>query len=137
MLIKLNNLDEIDIIESDIPNIYKENINSAIMYCKNLFKKAYPNSYIQFSNSKELDRRTLYNYNQNNYNKYKNDPNIITFDDITNRIEADYDDFYVNIVSDLFPEEISNLVKKYANILQKENKNKTLEPGLLKSLNLR
>ena len=107
------------------------------MYCKNLFKKAYPNSYVQFSNSKELDRRTLYNYNQNNYNKYKNDPNIITFDDITNRIEADYDDFYVNIVSDLFPEEISNLVKKYANILQKENKNKTLEPGLLKSLNLR
>ena len=34
-------------------------------------------------------------------------------------------------------EEINNLVKKYANILQKENKNKTLEPGLLKSLNLR
>ena len=33
--------------------------------------------------------------------------------------------------------EENNIVKKYANILQKENKNKTLEPGLLKSLNLR
>lgn len=137
LLINPDNLDETDIKYSNIPNIYKENINSTILYCKNLFKKAYPNSYIKLSNNEGQDRHTLFNYSQNNYYKYENDPNIITFDDITNKIETDYNDLYKNIISNLSSKEIINLIKKYANILQKENKNKILEPGLLKSLNLR
>ena len=137
LLINPNNLDERRIKYSDIPNIYKGNINGTILYCENLFKNAYPNSYIQLSNNKGPNRQVVDDYTQNNYNKYQDDPNTITFDDIIDKIETDYNDLYKNIISNLSPEEINNLVKKYANILQKENKNKTLEPGLLKSLNLR